>query len=123
MKESLKKCKPQVLLQSIVMPKSKTKFQEKWLPERDPSGHQYSLWCRKGSDEYHAYCFISRKEFGCYNSGQLQLKQHLETQTHRKNSKSALSSSQSKLVVTKSQTTSSANSSQLGIRTFRPKKI
>ena len=35
-----------------------------WLSERDPSGHQYLLWCRKGSDEYHAYCFISRKEFG-----------------------------------------------------------
>jgi hypothetical protein len=25
------------------MPKSKTKFQEKWLIEIDPSGHQYSL--------------------------------------------------------------------------------
>jgi BRCT domain type II-containing protein len=49
-------------------------------------------------------------------SGQLQLKQHSETQTHKKNS--ALSSSQSKLVVTKSQTTSSASSSQLGISTF-----
>ena len=84
------------------MPKSKTKFQEKWLSERDPSGHQYLLWCRKGSDEYHLYCFICRKEFGCYNSGQLKLKQHSETQTHKKKSKSALSSSQSKLVATKS---------------------
>jgi hypothetical protein len=99
-----------LVLQSIIMPKSKTKFQEKWLSERDPSGHQYSLWCRKGSDEYHAYCFICRREFRCDNSGQLQLKQHSETQTHKKNSKSALSSSQSKLVVTKCQTT------QLGIR-------
>jgi hypothetical protein len=105
------------------MPKSKTKFQEKWLSERDPSGHQYLLWCRKGSDEYHLYCFICRKEFGCYNSGQLKLKQHSETQTHKKKSKSALSSSQSKLVVTKSQTISSANSSQLDISTFRPKQI
>ena len=84
---------------------------------------QYSLWCRKGSDEYHAYCFICRKEFGCYNSGQLKLKQHSETQTHKKKSKSVLSSSQSKLVVTKSQTTSFANYSQLGISTFRPNKI
>ena len=108
---SSKKCKPQVLLQSIIMPKSDR--QEKWLSERDPSRHQYSLWCREGSDEYHAYCFICRKEFGCYNSGQLQLKQHSETQTHNKKSKSALSSSQSKLVVTKSQATSSANSSQI----------
>ena len=112
-----------LVLQSIIMPKSKTKFQEKWLSERDPSGHQYSLWCRKGSDEYHAYCFICRREFRCDNSGQLQLKQHSETQTHKKNSKSALSSSQSKLVVTKCQTTSSAKSSQLGISTFRPKQI
>ena len=56
------------------MPKTKTKFQEKWLSEIDPSGHQYSLWCRKGSDEYHDYCFICRKEFGCDKSGQLQLK-------------------------------------------------
>jgi hypothetical protein len=46
------------------------------------------LWCRKGSDEYHAYCFICRKEFGCDKSHQLQLKQHSETQTHKKNSKS-----------------------------------
>jgi hypothetical protein len=76
------------------MSKSKTKFQEKWLSERDPSGHQYSLWCRKGTDEYHDYCFICRKEFGCYNSGQLKLKQHSETQTHKKKSKSVLSSSQ-----------------------------
>ena len=85
-----------------MMPKSKTKFQEKWLSEIDPSGHHYSLWCRKDSDEYHVYCFICRKEFRCDKSGQLQLKQHSETQTHQKNSKSALSSSQSKLVVTKS---------------------
>jgi hypothetical protein len=48
---------------------------------------------------------------------QLKLKQHSETQTHKKKSKSVLSSSQSKLVVTKSQTTSFANSSQLGIST------
>jgi hypothetical protein len=48
------------------MPKSKTKFQEKWLSERDPSGHQYLLWCRKGSDEYHVYCFICRKEFAFF---------------------------------------------------------
>ena len=93
------------------MPKSKTKFQEKWLSEIDPSGYQYSLWCRKGFDEYHVYCFIYRKEFGCYNSDQLQLKQHSETQIHKTNSKSALSSNQSKLVITKSQTTSSASTS------------
>jgi hypothetical protein len=44
------------------------------------------------------------------------------TQTHKKKSKSALLSSQSKFIVAKSQTTSSANSSQLGISTFRPKR-
>jgi transposase len=101
------------------MPKSKTKFQEKWLSETDPSGHQYSLWCMKATDEYQAYCFICRKEFGCDKCGQSQLKQHSETQTHKKNSKSALSSSQSKLVVAKSQTTSSASTSQIGISTLR----
>jgi hypothetical protein len=110
MKESLKKCKSEVLLQSIMIPKSKTKFHEKWLSEIDPSGYHCYLWCRKGSDEYHEYCFICRREFRCDKSGQLQLKQHSETKTHKKNSKSALSSSQSKLVVAKSQTT------QLGIR-------
>jgi hypothetical protein len=93
-----------------MMPNSKTKFQGKWLSEIDPSGHQYSLLCRKGSDEYHAYCFICRRELRYDKSGQLQLKQHSETQTHKKNSKSALSSSQSKFIVAKSQTT------QLGIR-------
>jgi hypothetical protein len=80
------------------------------MAEIDPPGHQYSLWCRKGTDEYHDYCLICRREFRCDKSGQLQLKQHSETQTHKKKSKSALSSSQLKLVVTRSQTT------QLGIR-------
>ena len=80
------------------------------MAEIDPPGHQYSLWCRKGSDDYHDYCFICRREFRCDKSGQLQLKQHSETQTHKNNSKSALSPSQLKLVVTRSQTT------QLGIR-------
>jgi hypothetical protein len=112
-KESLKKCKTPSLATEHHHAKIKDR-QEKWLSERDPSRHQYSLWCREGSDEYHVYCFICRKEFGCYNSGQLQLKQHPETQTHKKKSRSVLSSSQSKLVVTKSQATSSANSSQIG---------
>mgnify|MGYP003691680385 FL=1 len=62
------------------MPKSKTKFQDKWLSGIDSNGHQYSLWCKKGVDEFHAHCFICGKEFGCDNSGQLQLKQHSETQ-------------------------------------------
>ena len=47
------------------MPKSKAKFQDKWLSDIDSNGHQYSLWCRKGVDEFHAHCFICRKEFGC----------------------------------------------------------
>jgi hypothetical protein len=69
LKESLKKCKPHVLLQSIIMSKSKTKFQKKWLSERDPSGHQYSLWCRKGSDEYHVTNLLIGPERNRNNSG------------------------------------------------------
>ena len=86
--------------ENIKMPKIRTSFQNSWLHKIDSNGHQVSLWCEKGGDEFHARCFVCRKEFLCDNAGLPQLLQHCDGSCHKKLAKSLCSSSQGRITLT-----------------------
>ena len=89
------------------------------MTEIDVSGHQYSLWCRKGKDDYHGHCFLCKKDILIDNGGLPQLRQHSDTAVHKTISKSVLSSNQTKLTGIKQKSEpSSTSTSQLGICTL-----
>ena len=58
------------------MPGGHTKFSNSWLTQIDTNSQALSVWCRKGKDDYHAYCRFCDIEIKCDNSGKQQLLQH-----------------------------------------------
>lgn len=85
------------------MPGGRTKFSNAWLSAFDSNGQRLSSWCRKGVDDYHAYCRFCDSEFLCDNSGKAQILQHARKAKHVQAVKPARDESQGKLFVLQSQ--------------------
>lgn len=64
------------------MPGGRTKFQTKWLENRDGNGDLISNWCVKGKHEYEVYCSLCKCYISIANSGFGQLLQHTTRQKH-----------------------------------------
>ena len=58
------------------MPQRQTKFSETWLSSVDSNGQRIGEWCRKGQNEYQAYCQFCDVQVKCDNAGKTQLLQH-----------------------------------------------
>jgi len=81
------------------MPGGRTKFNNVWLSAIDSNGQKLSSWCRKGLDDFHAYCQFCDKEFLCDNSGKSQILQHAKKAKHVQAVKPSIDESQGKLFV------------------------
>ena len=85
------------------MPGGRTTFSNAWLSAVDSNGQRLSSGCRKGVDDYHAYCRFCDSEFLCDNSGKAQILQHVTNEKHVQAVKPAMDDSQGKLFVLQSQ--------------------
>jgi len=56
------------------MPHGNTKFQERWLSEKDSQGNL--------TDPYKALCLVCNKGFSCSNSGNAQIIAHAKEAKH-----------------------------------------
>ena len=64
------------------MPQRQTKFSETWLSSVDSNGQRIGEWCRKGQNEYQAYCQFCDVQVKCDNAGKTQLLQHSKQKKH-----------------------------------------
>ena len=53
----------------LTMPQRQTKFSETWLSSVDSNGQRIGEWCRKGQNEYQAYCEFCDVQVKCDNAG------------------------------------------------------
>ena len=75
------------------MPAGQTKFSGSRLSCVDSNNQTIREWCRKGKDDYHAYCCFCDTDFKCDNSGKAQLLQHAKKEKHKQATKPARSNS------------------------------
>ena len=65
------------------MPGGQTKFSTTWLSTLDSNDQKLSEWCKKGKDDYHAYCIFCAIDIKCDNAGKSQLLQHSTKKKHQ----------------------------------------
>lgn len=92
------------------MPAGQTKFNGSWLSCVDVNNQTVGEWCRKGKDDFHAYCRFCDTDIKCDNSGKAQLLQHAKKEKHKEATKHARSNKQAKLLVTASAPSTSSSS-------------
>ena len=80
------------------MPGGRTKFCNAWLSTIDANSQRLSTWCRKGADDFRAYCKFCDSEVRCDNAGKSQLLQHAKKAKHVQGVQPFLDSSQGKLL-------------------------
>ena len=80
------------------MPQRQTKFSETWLSSVDSNGQRIGEWCRKGQNEYQAYCQFCDVQVKCDNAGKTQLLQH--SKQEKQSGESSACSSQSLGLIT-----------------------
>ena len=64
------------------MPQRQTKFSETWLSLVASNGQRIGELCRKGQNEYQAYCQFCDVQVKCDNAGKTQLLQHSKQKKH-----------------------------------------
>ena len=84
------------------MPLRQTKFSSAWLSSIDCNGQRLSEWCKKGKDDYHAFCCFCDMDIKCDNAGKAQLLQHCTKKKHQEAVKYSVDKRQSKLFVSTS---------------------
>ena len=95
------------------MPQRQTKFSETWLSSVDSNGQRIGEWCRKGQNEYQAYCQFCDVQVKCDNAWKIQLLQHSKQKKHIDAIKHSVNKKQKKLVAFSKQSgETSARSSQ-----------
>ena len=92
------------------MPRGSTKFSSVWLAIVDDNNQRVDEWCRKGRDDYHAYCVFCNSEFKCDNAGVAQILQHAKKDKHKSAFKYAQDNNQAKLVFTNATNSSESSS-------------
>ena len=95
------------------MPGGRTKYNNVWLSAIDCNGQKLGSWCRKGLDDYHAYCRFCDCEFLCDNSGKSQILQHARKAKHVQAVKPFMDDSQGKLFVQNQPSADVSNPSDL----------
>ena len=80
------------------MSQRQTKFSETWLSSVDSNGQRIGEWCRKGQNEYQAYCQFCDVQVKCDNAGKTQLLQHSKQKKHIDAIKHSVDKKQKKLV-------------------------
>ena len=98
---------------------TKTKFSETWLSSVDSNGQRIGEWCRKGQNEYQAYCQFCDVQVKCDNAGKTQLLQHSKQKKHIDAIKHSVDKKQKKLVAFSKQSgeSSACSSQSLGLIT------
>ena len=101
------------------MPQRQTKFSETWLSSVDSNGQRIGEWCRKGQNEYQAYCQFCDVQVKCDNAGKTQLFQHSKQKKHIDAIKHSVDKKQKKLVAFSKQSgeSSACSSQSLGLIT------
>ena len=101
------------------MPQRQTKFSETWLSSVDSNGQRIGEWCRKGQNEYQAYCQFCDVQVKCDNAGKTQLLQHSKQKKHIDAIKHSVGKKQKKLVAFSKQSgeSSACSSQSLGLIT------
>ena len=101
------------------MPQRQTKFSEAWLSSVDSNGQRIGEWCRKGQNEYQAYCQFCDVQVKCDNAGKTQLLQHSKQKKHIDAIKHSVDNKQKKLVAFSKQSgeSSACSSQSLGLIT------
>ena len=101
------------------MPQRQTKFSETWLSSVDSNGQRIGEWCRKGQNEYQAYCQFCDVQVKCDNAGKTQLLQHSKQKKHIDAIKPSVDKKQKKLVAFSKQSgeSSACSSQSLGLIT------
>jgi len=65
------------------MPHGNTKFQERWLSEKDSQGNLLATWCEPDlTDPYKVLCLVRNKRFYCSNSCKAQIIAHSKEAKH-----------------------------------------
>ena len=72
------------------MPKRLTKFSELWLSSLDSNRQRIGELCRKGDNDYNAYCQFCDAQIKCGNGGRAQLIQHSVMKKHVESTKYSL---------------------------------
>lgn len=93
------------------MPGGKTKFNFVWLSHIDTNAQPLRDWCRKGKDDFHAFCRFCDVDIKCDNAGKQQLMQHARNNKHKEAIKYTLDNKQSKLFFAPKSTSSTSHSS------------
>ena len=98
---------------------TKTKFSGTWLSSVDSNGQRIGEWCRKGQNEYQAYCQFCDVQVKCDNAGKTQLLQHSKQKKHIDAIKHSVDKKQKKLVAFSKQSgeSSACSSQSLGLIT------
>ena len=101
------------------MPQRQTKFSETWLSSVDSNGQRIGEWCRKGQNEYQAYCQFCDVQVKCDNAGKTHLLQHSKQKKHIDTIKHSVDKKQKKLVAFSKQSgeSSACSSQSLGLIT------
>ena len=101
------------------MPQRQTKFSETWLSSVDSNGQRIGEWCRKGQNEYQAYCQFCDVQVKCDNAGKTQLLQHSKQKKHIDVIEHSVDKKQKKLVAFSKQSgeSSACSSQSLGLIT------
>ena len=101
------------------MPQRQTKFSETGLSSVDSNGQRIGEWCRKGQNEYQAYCQFCDVQVKCDNAGKTQLLQHSKQKKHIDAIKHSVDKKQKKLVAFSKQSgeSSACSSQSLGLIT------
>ena len=101
------------------MPQRQTKFSETWLSSVDSNGQRIGEWCRKGQNEYQAYCQFCDVQVKCDNAGRTQLLQHSKQKKYIDAIKHSVDKKQNKLVAFSKQSGESSfcSSQSLGLIT------
>ena len=95
------------------------KVSETWLSSVDSNGQRVGEWCRKGQNEYQAYCQFCDVQVKCDNAGKTQLLQHSKQKKHIDAIKHSVDKKQKKLVAFSKQSgeSSACSSQSLGLIT------
>lgn len=96
------------------MPLRQTKFSSAWLSSIDCNGQRLSEWCKKGKDDYHAFCCFCDMDIKCDNAGKAQLLQHCTKKKHQEAVKYSVDKRQSKLFVSTKQGAASSTDMSYG---------
>ena len=102
------------------MPQRQTKFSETQLSSVDSNGQRIGEWCRKGQNEYQAYCQFCDVQVKYDNAGKTQLLQHSKQKKLIDAIKHSVDKKQKKLVAFSKQSgeSSACSSQSLGLITL-----